>query len=160
MEFNLNTINEKGIIVDQNVEFDSNYYENTVIKGIKNTYVKGKIYYSRTKEVIFEGSIKGQLLLNDANTNEIIPYDFSTEINEILYEDNNLDENLRSNSQNSLDLKQVLWQNIVLEVPLRFSKSDKVDVSQGDGWKFISEFDKKDDFKTNPFRDLLDNGKE
>ena len=67
--------------------------------------------------------------------------------NEILDEDRNLDENLRSNSQNSLDLKQVLWQNIVLEVPLRFSKTDKPAVTEGDGWKLKSEFDKKEDSK-------------
>ena len=160
MFINLNTINEKGIIINQDIEFDESFYKNTVIKGVKNVHVKGRIYYSSTREVIFDGSIFGEMLLIDDYTSEIVPYEFSSEINEILYEDVNLDENLRSNEQNSLDLKQVLWQNIVLEVPLRFSKTDKPAVTEGDGWKLKSEFDKKEDSKSNPFMALLDTGKE
>ena len=160
MFINLNNINEKGIILDQDIEFEESFYKNTVIKGIKNAHVKGKIYYSSTKEVMFEGNVKGEMLIIDSNTGDIVSYPFLSEINEILYEDTNLDENLRSNSQNSLDLKQVLWQNIVLEVPLRFSKTDKPAVTEGDGWKLKSEFDKKEDSNSNPFMALLDTGKE
>ncbi|MBR1417073.1 MAG: hypothetical protein IJ572_04575 [Bacilli bacterium] len=87
MFINLNTINEKGIIIDQEVIFESKYYENTIIKGLENIYVTGKIYYSSTKEVIFEGNIKGNMLLIDSNTNEIVSYPFTSEINEILEDD-------------------------------------------------------------------------
>ena len=160
MFINLNTINEKGIIINQDIEFDESFYKNTVIKGVKNVHVKGRIYYSSTREVIFDGSIFGEMLLIDDYTSEIVPYEFSSEINEILYEDTNLDENLRSNEQNSLDLKQVLWQNIVLEVPLKYSKSEKLNNTSGEGWELRGEFDKKLDTRLNEFQALLDKGKE
>lgn len=159
MFINLNNINEKGIIVDQEIEFDESYYKNTLIKGLDSIYVKGKIYYSTTKEVLFEGTIKGNMIINDSNTNELVSYPFESEINEILLEDSNFDENLRSNDKNSLDLKEILWQNIVLEVPLVFSKEETPLITKGDGWELLDEENIKDQ-RVNPFKDLLKNGKE
>ena len=159
MFINLNTITDKGIILDQELEFEEKYYENTLIKGLQNVYVKGRIYYSTTKEVLFEGSLKGEMLINDSNTNEIVSYPFSSEINEILLEDTTLDENLRSNDKNSLDLKEILWQNIVLEVPLTYSKEAKPLKTKGDGWELKNEEDIIDP-RLQGFRDLLEKGKE
>ena len=157
MYINLNTINESGIIIDQEVLFDEDIYKTTLIKGLENVYVKGKIYYSTTKEVIFEGNVNGDMLLVDCNSAEIINYPFSCEINEILEEDKNLNENLSSNNQNSLDLKEILWQNIVLEVPLNYSKTDKVSITKGEGWELKDENDVS---RNNVFKDLLNTGKE
>ena len=154
MFINLNTITDKGIILDQVIDFEEKYYENTLIKGLENVYVKGRIYYSTTKEVLFEGSMKGNMLINDSNTNEIVSYPFSSEINEILLEDTSLDENLRTNDKNSLDLKEILWQNIVLEVPLTYSKEEKPSTTKGEGWELKSEEDIIDP-RLQVFKDLL-----
>ena len=159
MFINLNTITDKGIIIDQVIDFEEKYYENTLIKGLENVYVKGRIYYSTTKEVLFEGSMNGNMLINDSNTNEIVSYPFSSEINEILLEDTTLDENLRTNDKNSLDLKEILWQNIVLEVPLTYSKEEAPLKTKGDGWELKKEEDIIDP-RLQGFRDLLKNGKE
>ena len=154
MFINLNTITDKGIIIDQVIDFEEKYYENTLIKGLENVYVKGRIYYSTTKEVLFEGSMKGNMLINDSNTNEIVSYPFSSEISEILLEDTTLDENLRPNDKNSLDLKEILWQNIVLEVPLTYSKEEKPSTVKGEGWELINEEDVVDP-RLQIFKDLL-----
>ncbi len=154
MFINLNTITDKGIIIDQVIDFEEKYYENTLIKGLENVYVKGRIYYSTTKEVLFEGSMKGNMLINDSNTNEIVSYPFSSEINEILLEDTSLDENLRTNDKNSLDLKEILWQNIVLEVPLTYSKEERPSTTKGEGWELKSEEDIIDP-RLQVFKDLL-----
>ena len=154
MFINLNTITDKGIILDQELEFEEKYYENTLIKGLQNVYVKGRIYYSTTKEVLFEGSLKGEMLIPDSNTNELVSYPFSSEISEILLEDTTLDENLRTNDKNSLDLKEILWQNIVLEVPLTYSKEEKPSTTKGEGWELKSEDDIIDP-RLQVFKDLL-----
>ena len=106
---------------------------------------------------MFEGSVCGEMILVDSNSAELINYPFSCEINEILEEDKKYSENLRSNNQNSLDLKEILWQNIVLEVPLNFSKTDKVSITKGEGWELKSESEVN---QNNVFKDLLDIGKE
>lgn len=158
MFIDLNTINESGIIVDQDIVFDEETYKTVLIKGLENVHVNGKIYYSTTKEVIFDGKVNGEMLIVDSNSAEVINYPFSCEINEILAEDSNISQELRSNNQNSLDLKEILWQNIVLEVPLNYSKTDKVSVTKGEGWELKSESEVN--HTNNPFKDLLDKGKE
>ena len=160
MFINLNHITEKGIIVDQVVEFDESYYHKTTIKGLRDVYVKGKIYYSQTNEVIFEGLIKGIMRLQEANTGELVDYPFKSEVNEILAENNSIEANLRTNTQNSLDLKEVLWQNIVLEVPIRISESLKPQTTKGDGWELVDENSKKEDPRLECFKALLEKGKE
>ena len=159
MFINLNKINESGILIDQSIEFNEDIYISSLIKGLKDVYVKGKIYYSTTKEVLFEGNVKGKMLILDSNTCDIVDYPFECEINEILQEDSNFSENLRVNEENSLDLKELLWQNIVLEVPLAFSKTDTISVTKGEGWELKSN-DEQVDPRLNVFKDLLDKRKE
>ena len=159
MNINLNTINEKGIIIDQEVNFDESYYKGTLIKGLQNIKVKGKVYYSTTREVIFEGKINGEMIIVDSNTNELVNYPFTSEINEILESDEDFSQNLGAKDKNMLDLEEILWQNIVLEVPLTFSKVSKPTLTKGDGWELKNE-DEVIDPRLQGFRDLLNQGKE
>ena len=57
--------------------------------------------------------------------------------------------------ENILDIYAILWQNIVLEVPLRYSKVEDYGKYQGDGWKLVSEEELK--LKNNPFSALQNN---
>ena len=65
-----------------------------------------------------------------------------------------VNEKMVKHFENIVDIFQLLWENIVLEVPLQFTKVEDLSKFHGDGWKLISE----DDYKTsgnNPFSDLL-----
>ena len=43
-------------------------------------------------------------------------------------------------NQNYIDIIPIIWQNIVLEIPLRVVSEDVSDsVTSGDGWKLIRE---------------------
>ena len=153
MRFDLNKISERGIEIDQHISFGPDYLKHTTIKKLNDCHVVGRIYYNITKEVIFDGDISGTMKLVDANTTELIDYPFNTHITEILDEDKQTEENLRTNMQNSLDLEEVLWQNIVLEVPLRYTTVENTDEYKGKGWKLVSE---EELHKDNPFSALLD----
>ena len=52
----------------------------------------------------------------------------------------------------------ILWENIVLEVPLQFTKVTDFSKFQGDGWKLVSE--NEPTTNNNPFSELLDKMKE
>ena len=159
MNINLNTINEKGIKISQEVVFDETYYNNTIIKGLNNIKVDGRIYYSTTREIVFEGIVSGEMIIVDSNTNELVNYPFTSQINEILERDEDFSQNLGSKDKNMLDLEEILWQNIVLEVPLTFSKVSKPTLTKGDGWELKSE-EEVIDPRLQGFRDLLEKGKE
>ena len=74
------------------------------------------------------------MTLVDAITNEPIEYPLNIEIAENIEEFNeDLTKNYEKN-QNTLDIIEFLWENIVLEVPIRITNEAGVQKS-GDGWE-------------------------
>ena len=61
---------------------------------------------------------------------------------------------------NSIDLLPIIWQNILVEVPIRVVSPDIEEENiYGDGWKFITteeEEDKEIDPRLSKLKDLLD----
>ena len=77
---------------------------------------------------------------------------YREEDDSINFDDDILEENCKK-SENTLDIFQFLWENIVLEVPLQFTKVEDLSKFHGDGWRLISEEELKD--TNNPFNELL-----
>ena len=160
MEFDLNKITEQGILIDTTISFDDEYLQVSAIKKLDNVKVSGRIYYSLTKEVIFAGNVKGNMTLVDGYSGDLIDYPFNIDLDEILADFSTEDEKKGKKPQNSLDLKEVLWENIVLEVPIVVSKDNEVKTKKGEFWEVRDENSKKDDPRLECFRTLLDEGKE
>ena len=106
------------------------------------------MYYDPEDNLYESVSIDGTMILNDDISLEEVEYPFSIEYDDIL------EENLKNN-ENTLDLFEFLWENIVLEVPLKFTKVTNLSEFHGDGWKLSSE--KESTLKNNPFSQLLEN---
>ena len=142
-----NTINEIDISGVYNL--DKNYYENCDITNLENINVNGKIIRREDEDGEFLDymicKINGVMIIPDSITLENIEYPY-----EIEYDDY-LEDNCKKN-ENILDIFQFLWENIVLEVPLQFTKVSDLSKFHGDGWRLISEDEL---VKNNPFSDLL-----
>ena len=160
MEFDLNKITEQGILIDTIISFDEEYLRVSEIKKLDNVHVSGRIYYSLTKEVIFAGNVNGNMTLVDGYSGDLIDYPFNINLDEILANFSNEDEKVGKKPKNSLDLKEVLWENIVLEVPIVAPKNNKLSKTKGEFWEVRDENSKKDDPRLECFRTLLDEGKE
>lgn len=160
MEFDLNKITEQGILIDTIISFDEEYLRVSEIKKLDNVHVSGRIYYSLTKEVIFAGNVNGNMTLVDGYSGDLIDYPFNIDLDEILANFSDEDEKMGKKPKNSLDLKEVLWENIVLEVPIVVSKDNKVKTKKGEFWEVRDENSKKEDPRLECFRTLLDEGKE
>ena len=138
-----NTIEE--IDISGEYEIPNDYYENTDIIRIEQLKVEGYITYDGEDDKI-KANIKGNLILPDSISLEEVKYPFVIEY------DDKIEENCKKD-ENSLDIFQFLWENIVLEVPLQFTRVDDLSKFHGDGWKLISEDELRK--QNNPFRDLL-----
>ncbi len=136
---------KREILFDQDISIDKEYYKDSEVKGFKKVYIKGRIYKDYDNIINYEFLVDGIMILEDSISLEEVEYPFSIEI------EDHLDENSKK-LQNTLDLIEILWENIVLEVPLRFSKVEDLSQYKGEGWKMISEEDLK--LKNNPFADL------
>jgi uncharacterized metal-binding protein YceD (DUF177 family) len=141
--------NTDKIVIDEDILFTEEYTSSD-IKELKKVHFSGVIKESSDTTIKLEGALTGAMVIEDSISLEDVDYCFSCEIDE------NLDEILENN-QNTIDILEVLWQNIVLEIPLKFTVVEDLSKYQGDGWKVISEDEIKRD---NPFSILTENMKE
>ena len=131
MKINLNMLPYK---INEEVTIPESFYKNTDIKKIDKLKVEGTIKYNSADEVEAILNVKGSMTLVDAITNEPIEYPLNIEIAENIEEFNeDLTKNYEKN-QNTLDIIEFLWENIVLEVPIRITNEAGVQKS-GDGWE-------------------------
>lgn len=159
MNIDLSKIDEKGIVIDDVVSFGDEYIKNTSIKELNNVKVSGRAYYSVTNEIVFDCDVEGSFVLLDAMDLEPVNYPFKIKISEVLSE--NATE-LSKKEVKTLDIMDILWQNIVLEVPISFKRNpDKKYKLEGEGWELVDEERKKVDPRLAPLLELLDKeGKE
>ena len=137
----------KEILIDDEIDIDKSYLENTDIKDISRVKINGSI---RPFESNFEldMNIKCTLTLVCSISLKDVKYDIDINVNEVIGESNETVDIEENNKiiNNSIDLIPIIWQNIILEVPLKVISPD-VDVKnmQGDGWKFITDEEVKDE---------------
>ncbi len=115
-------INEKVVIPEE-------YYQNTDIIRLENTNVVGEIQINHEENIELNIIVNGTFILPCAITLEEVSYDFKTEISEIIPEND-------EKNQFSLELLDVLWENIVSEVPIKVVKPNLVvENMKGNGWE-------------------------
>ena len=136
-----------NISIDEEFTIPKEDYANTDIIDLQEVKVIGNLTYPSDDNLFLEADCSGIMKLNDSVSLEPVDYKFSFKINE------NVSEKLEKDKF-SLDIISILWENIVLEIPIRYSEVTNYDKYKGDGWRVISEDDVKDN-TNNPFKDLL-----
>ena len=137
MEFDLNSLNTKQkIIIDTKVTFPKEDLEKAGILDMDEVSVKGEITNNR-EENILNLTIKGKMILPCNLTLEPVDYPFSLEIEE------NLNE-IIENSQKTIDILPIIWENILMEIPMRvISPKSKNMKTKGEGWELITDSKKQ-----------------
>ena len=137
-----------NISIDEEFTIPKEDYANTDIIDLQEVKVIGNLTYPSDDNLFLEADCSGIMKLNDSISLEPVDYKFSFKINE------NVSEKLEKDKF-SLDIISILWENIVLEIPIRYSEVTDYKDLTGDGWRVISEDDVKDTNTNNPFKDLL-----
>jgi len=150
MNLDLTKINSglvSSLDISNDIQISKDLYQNSSIIELKNLVLQGKVFKDSTGIITLQATMSGIMVLEDSISLEAIDYEFSCEIDEELQES-------FEKLENSLDITDILWQNIMLEVPLRLSRVENFDEYQGDGWKLVDE----DSIKStnNPFKELKD----
>ena len=129
---NLSTLSYKDKIdINEKPIYDESYLSLTNIKDLKNVEANGFVFQNEVDELKIRITCKGTMYLEDSITLDVIPYDFEFEY------DDDIPENCIKN-ENMLDINEFLWQNIVLEVPMRFTSHDAEGLA-GENWKVKNE---------------------
>ena len=150
MEINLEKViltDNINLDIDQDVIIDLELYHLPELENLKNVHFKGRLYENNLEELILTGTLSGDIIVLDAISLEEKTINFSKNIEENLSEED-------KSSKNYIDILDILWQNIVLEVPSRYTDITDYSKYQGDGWRLISEEELKT--SNNPFNVLKD----
>jgi len=137
MKLDLNYLNRfSKIEIDEVINFDVDTYKNTEIRDLKDVRVKGIVSIDYEDNVNLELSLSGTMILPCAITLQDVEYKFYTFIEDSIGKF----EEIYKNNKNSLEISEILWENIVLEIPIRVvAESVKPSNTSGDGWELISE---------------------
>ena len=142
MQIDLNKlIYQDKILIDETIDYAKEYLENTDIISLNNVKVQGSIYVDYEKNNVIELNVLGTMILTDAITTDLVPYDFTIEIAENL-----------ENSLKTLDLIEFLWHYIVLEIPIRYSTSDAQELKDKYANVYLEEEVRE---VNNPFKDFF-----
>ena len=114
----------------------------SLIVALEDVMFNGDITLDEEDNLNLNGNLKGIMILKDDITLEPVEYPFDIELEEIL-----------EKKQNILDITEILWQNILVEIPSKVRSTDEAINLEGDGWRVISEetFEKERNKTENPF---------
>lgn len=133
MNLNLITLNTKGRL-DFDETLDMSEYKTDEIISMDEVHVKGSIIDNGTDDYEVSIQITGHITLKSAVNGSPVPYNL-----DIKYDDfvTNLVE-IYKKSSNSLDILPIIWENILLEIPIRATnENDQFVATAGDGWEVL-----------------------
>lgn len=141
---------ESVLDIDTVIEFPKEYITHPDIKDLSPIKVNGYIkkideYYN------LDILITGTMTLECARTLKSIEYPINITLNEDITTEEN--EDYDKIIENSLDIMAIVWENIVLEIPLRVVSDDDIETTSGEGWNLLSEDEVKN---TSPLSELSD----
>lgn len=131
---------EDFIVIDEVYSFSQEELKNSSILKLDNVKINGDITKNSIDEYIINVMVGGTMVLPCSVTLKPVNYDFNIQIEgniaEIMAE---FDENYENN-QKTLDILPIIWENILMEIPIRIVSDDISDVkTEGEGWELITE---------------------
>ena len=161
MELNLAELTNGSVTYDNDFVINADTYKEVGILDLKNLHVTGDISLNSVSMLAVNLIITGIMVIPDSVTTEPVDYPFTSKIEEEYDINDEFFLEYYQKEQNILDIMKILWENIVLEVPMRFTVTKDAHLS-GDGWSLGEDKNKDDqiDPRLAKLAELLDNGKE
>ncbi len=117
-----------SVDVDGTITFPEEKLKSAGIIRLEDVSVHGKAIINYEDEIELNLDLSGKMYLPCAISLEEVEVPFATKIEEIIGE-NNINNNFY------LDLSDILWENIVLEIPIKVVKEGvHLETSSGKGW--------------------------
>ncbi len=149
----LNNDIDKNILIDTTYSFSKEEMEGTDLLKLDDVKIVGELHKNVLGNIVLSVDVSGVMVLPCAITLKPVDYPFSLVIDdeiEKLYE--NIEEK-SINLQNTIDILPIIWENILMEIPMRVVSSDAENVKlSGDGWKLVTD----EDDKNTPLSELMD----
>ena len=114
--------------IDEEVVIPEEYYKNAGVRSLSKVKVNGDVTVNYEENIELHLNVSGEFIIPCAITLDDVIVPFNTFIEE------EIDQN-KLNDEFFLDLLDVLWENIVLEIPVRVVKEGVFyESTSGEGW--------------------------
>lgn len=147
---------DSEVVVNEVYSVPTEDLKHTGVTSIDDVKIDGTITLDAMQELYLDLEVNGVMIIPCAITLKPVEYPFSIVIEGTLEEI--LDETTEKtiNCQNSLDILPIIWENILMEIPMRVVSegAEEVELS-GDGWRLITDDDKKENSELSKLKDLL-----
>ena len=131
---------ENELIFNEVISLDEEMYKDTDIRSLSPLDVSINIHRVTDSDYSMDLNIKGTMVLPCSVTLKDVNYPFEVKTELKVSNNDENDEEYVKIMQNNIDIIPIIWQNIVLEIPLRVVSEDISDSPvEGDGWKLIRE---------------------
>ena len=119
--------------IDEEVVIPEEYYKNAGVRSLSKVKVNGYVTVNYEENIELHLYVSGEFIIPCAITLDDVIVPFNTLIEE------EIDQN-KLNDEFFLDLLDVLWENIVLEIPVRVVKEGvKSEDLHGEGWELVTK---------------------
>ena len=119
--------------IDEEVVIPEEYYKNAGVRSLSKVKVNGYVTVNYEENIELHLNVSGEFIIPCAITLDDVIVPFNTFIEE------EIDQN-KLNDEFFLDLLDVLWENIVLEIPVRVVKEGvKSEDLHGEGWELVTK---------------------
>lgn len=127
------------IPIDSSLDVTSFELENSGILELKEVRLFGTITKDNLDNYSLDLKLSGVMVLPCSITLKPVDYGFETEIvgniEEMLEE---INETFKK-SENTIDIFPIIWENILMEIPIKVTSPDAEKELSGDGWKFVTD---------------------
>lgn len=133
-----NSVEELNI--EQTFDIEDGVLATTTIRELKDTVFCGKVIKLCDNSYQISGTIKGIMVLPDDITLKDVDYSFESYVEEKFGDNLEVSESSLQIVQNRLDIRDFLWQNILVEIPLKVVDEESRNLNlKGNGWRLVTE---------------------
>ncbi len=131
---------EDYITINETYTFSKEELKNSGILELNNIKINGEITKNSIDDYNINIIVEGIMVLPCSVTLKPVNYDFNINIEGNLIEMlSEFNENYENN-QKTIDIFPIIWENILMEIPIRIVSDDISDVkTRGEGWELITE---------------------
>ncbi|MCI9586277.1 MAG: DUF177 domain-containing protein [Bacilli bacterium] len=131
---------EDYITINETYTFSKKELKNSGILELNNIKINGEITKNSIDDYNINIIVEGIMVLPCSVTLKPVNYDFNINIEGNLIEMlSEFNENYENN-QKTIDIFPIIWENILMEIPIRIVSDDISDVkTRGEGWELITE---------------------
>lgn len=143
MKFDITKL-KSGIVdeipVDMNYTFSNDQLTGTDLLELNDVQIVGSIFINSADSYELHLTVSGVMVLPCAITLKPVSNPFELTIDGDIEDFKKDFEEITIKSENTIDIFPIIWENILMEIPMRVISEDaSLETISGDGWRVITD---------------------